>query len=177
MARGQSKKSDQQLSMTNNIGTNQQDQANNLESSLIPGYTSMMDTGYLSPADKAAATTSEMGSATAPFQTAKFEANNNAAATHNAAGLTENQDQLALEEGQTAGGAAANLQDQQMQNQEAGMYGLAGQEAGNRQEAASMYGLGPGTLDARAAGQSGDQAITGYGNMAANLIGAYKGGK
>jgi len=166
MARGQAQAADANLNATNSIANTQQGTGTQLQSSLIPGYTSMMNTGYLSPADKAAATTSEMGSATAPFGTANFEANNRASATGNASDLTAQQDQLALEQGQTAGGAAANLQNQQMSNQLQGMYGLGGLSGQDLQEAQGLYGLGPSTLSARAGGPSGDQLAVGYLNSA-----------
>jgi hypothetical protein len=139
-----------QLNTTNAIGAQQQGTANTLQNQLIPGYTSLMNTGYLNPQQQGAATTSEMGAATAPFSTAQFQANNTAAATNNASDLGAQQDQLALSEGQTAGGAAANLQNQQMQSQLAGMYGLSQEQAASQGEAQGMYGLGPGTLNAQA---------------------------
>jgi hypothetical protein len=166
MARGQAAAADTQLNKTNAVGDTNASQAGALESKLVPGYQSLMDTGYINPQEENAATTSEMGAATQPFQSEQFRNNNNAAATRNDASLTAGNDQLALEEGRTAGDAAANLQMQKMQNQEAGMYGLAGQEQGNRQTEGAMYGLGPGTLGARAAGPSGDQAALGYLNWA-----------
>lgn len=162
MARGQVGAAEKQLGKTNDVAGQQGAQATALEDQLIPGYTSMMDTGYLSPEEESAATTSEMGAATAPFSTAEFKARNDAAATRNDSNLPAQEDQLALEEGQTAGTAAANLQKEKMTNQEAGMYGLGGLEQGNMQAMESMYGLGPGTLQARAAGPSGDQAAIGY---------------
>jgi hypothetical protein len=162
MARGQAQAADTQLATTNQVAGQQGNESQMLENDLIPGYTSLMNTGYLNPAEEAAATTSEMGSATQPFESAKFDANNTAAATRNTADLAAQQDQLALEEGQVAGGAAANLEKQKMSNQEAGMYGLDNLESGNLKAMEDMYGLGPGTLQARAAGQSGDQAALGW---------------
>jgi hypothetical protein len=161
LARGQSQKADTQLATTNAVGADQQKKSNTLEDSLTPGYTSMMDTGYMNPQEKEAATNTEMGAASAPFQTADFKAKETAAATRNPADLAAQQDQLAISEGQGADTAAATLE-----NQQAGMYGLQQLQAGNQKEAEGMYGLGPGTLNARAAGQSGDQAITGYMNAA-----------
>lgn len=169
MARGQSQAADTQLSKTNAVGDTQQQKSDQLESQLVPGYTSLMDTGYLSPEEESAATTSEMGSAMAPFGAADFEAKNNAAATHNESGVAAQEDALALEKGQTAGQTAADLQKQKMENQEAGMYGLTNLEQGNQKEAEDMYGLGPGTLNARAAGESGDQIALGWANT---LLGA-----
>lgn len=177
MARGQSQAADTNLTKTNAVGDASQSKSDALQSQLIPGYTSMMDTGYLSPEDKAAATTSEMGSATQPFQSEQFRANNTSAATHNDSNQTAQGDQLAMEEGQTAGTAAANLQGQQMQNQEAGMYGLNQLQSGDQKEAEGMYGLGPGTLNARAAGQSDLSQISGAVGAGAGLINAFKGHK
>lgn len=166
MARGQSQAADTNLQTTNAVAGKQGQQSQQLEDSLIPGYTSLMDTGYMSPEEESSATTSEMGAATAPFQSADFAAKNNAAATRNGASLPAQEDQLALEEGRTAGDAADKLQTQKMSNQEAGMYGLNTLESSNLDAMEHMYGLGPGTLSARAAGPSGDQIATGYLNTA-----------
>ena len=168
MARGQVGAAEKQLGTTNAVaGTEQKDQQQ-LESKLIPGYTSLMDTGYLNPAEEAAATTSEMGAATSPFRSAEFQVANRAGATRNAADLTAQQDQLALEEGQTAGTAAAELQKEKMQNQEAGMYGLGQLKSQDQQEAENLYGLGPGTLNARAAGGGWSQ---GFKDVGGTLLG------
>jgi hypothetical protein len=145
-----------------------------LRQKLLPGYQSLADTGYLSPADKAAATTSEMGATTAPFETAKFEAANRASATNNASDLTAQTDQLALEQGRAGGDAAAKLQQQQMSNQLQGMYGLQGEESASRGEAMGMYGLGPPTLGARAAGRSTLDQLSGAVGSGADLLKAYK---
>ena len=162
MARGQSQAAANQLTLTNQVAGQQGAEAGGLEANLIPGYESLMNTGYLSPEEQQAATTSEMGAATEPFQAAGFQAKNDAAATRNSSGLAGQQDQLALEEGEVAGGQAANLQNQKMRNQEGGMEGLQGLETGNLDAMERMYGLGPSTLQARAAGESGDQELLGY---------------
>jgi hypothetical protein len=168
MARGQKEAADKQLKTTNAVAGAENAEQGKLESTLIPGYTSLMDTGYMNPAEEHAAATSEMGAATSPFETAKFEAGNRAAATRNPADLTAQQDQLALDEGRTAGEAASNLQKEKMANQEAGMYGLGelrGQDIGLE---SSMYGLGPGTLNARAAGGGWSQ---GFKDVAGSISG------
>lgn len=164
MARGQAGAAEKQLGTTNALASTEQGKSDALENKLTPGYTSLMDTGYMSPEEEHAATVSEMGAATQPFETAKFQAANTAGATRNAADLTSNQDQLALEEGRAAGGAAEDLQNQKMQNQEAGMYGLGQLKSQDQQETENMYGLGPGTLQARAAGKSGDELGMGWAN-------------
>jgi hypothetical protein len=166
MARGQSAAADTQLGKTNFVAGQQGAEAGGLESDLIPGYTSLMDTGYLNPAEEGAATTSEMGAATEPFESMQFKQANEAGATRNPASLTAGEDKLALEEGQASGDAAARLQEQKMQNQEAGMYGLNELEQGNMKAMEDMYGLGPGTLSARAAGKSGDELAQGWANWA-----------
>lgn len=142
------RQADQQRQITNAVAAQNNTQAQNLESQLVPGYTSLMNTGYLNPTEENAAVTSEMGAATAPFGAAKFNAANRAAATNNAAGLGAEDTSLALEEGQIAGQTAAGLQQQKMQNQLQGMYGLGEQEKGNQQQTAAMYGLAPALLNA-----------------------------
>jgi hypothetical protein len=166
MARGQSQAADKNLATTNALGAEANQERKGINSTLMPGYQSLMDTGYLSPEEEGAATTSEMGAATAPFGAMQFKAEERAGATHNAADLTAQQDQLALEQGRTAGDAAAKLQEEKMKNQEAGMNGLYGLSEQDAQQAERMYGLGPGTLSARAAGKSGDELGMGWLNTA-----------
>lgn len=171
------READKQRGMTNAIGATNNTNAEALQAKLTPAYTSLMDTGYFSPQEEGAATTSEMGAAAAPFGAAKFDANNTAAATHNASDLTANQDQLALEEGRTAGDAAANLQDQKMKNQEAGAYGLSELNKGDQQSMDAMYGLGPATLQAGNAATGNVTGVIGKGLEAGGTIGAAMLGK
>jgi hypothetical protein len=152
MARGQAGAAQKELKKTDTVAAQQGAEAQGLENQLTPAYTSLMNTGYTNPEAEGAATTSEMGAANAPFETAKFEAANRAGATRNASDLTAQQDQLALDQGRTAGGAAAELQKEKMANQQAGMYGLGTLEQGNLHAMESMYGLAPGLVNARAAG-------------------------
>lgn len=166
--RGAASAAKTQLGTTNAIGAEQQKKADTLQNQLVPGYTSLMDTGYLSPDEEAAATQTEMGAASAPFETAKFGAANRAGATRNASDLTAQQDQLALEEGQTAAGAAATLQNQKMTNQQAGMYGLGQEQNLDVNEASTMYGLGPSTINAWSNAQNNNPML----NFAGKLIGA-----
>ena len=169
MARGQVGAAEKQLGKTNAVASAEDTSQQKLENQLVPGYTSLMDTGYLSPEEESAATTSEMGAATAPFKSAEFQAGNRAAATRNASDLTAQQDQLALEEGQTAGTAADELQKEKMANQEAGMYGLGQLRAEDLQAMEQMYGLGPSSLQARAAGPGWAQ---GFQAVAGSLLGS-----
>jgi hypothetical protein len=157
MARGQAGAADAQRNLTNSIGADERTRQQGLEDKLVPGYTSLMNTGYFSPEEEHAAVTSEMGSTAAPFETAKFEAGNRAGATHNASDLTAQSDQLALEQGRAAGDTAAGLQKEKMAGQMAGAYGLGQLKSQDQQSMDAMYGLGPATLQARAAGKSGDE--------------------
>lgn len=159
MARGQAGAAEKQLGKTNAVAVDEGNKANKLEDTLLPGYTSLMDTGYFNPAEEAAATTSEMGATAAPFSSAEFEGRNRAAATRNPADVTAQSDQLAMEEGRAAGDTAAGLQEQKMNNQEAGMYGIGQLQGGDRSAEMSMYGLGPASLNARAAGGGWSQGF------------------
>lgn len=152
MARGQKQAADAQLKKTNAVGDTYNAGASEIGGFTEPRYKKLATSGYFSPAEEAAATNSVMGGATAPFQTAKFEANNTAARTNNAADLTANQDELALREGRTAGEAADQVQNDKMKNQMSGLYGLSGMRAEDMNAMEAMYGLGPPTLNARAAG-------------------------
>jgi hypothetical protein len=159
MARGQAGAADYQRRTTNKIGADELAKSNELEGKLIPGYTSLMDTGYFSPEEEHAAVTSEMGATAAPFGAAQFEATGRAGRTRNAADLTAQQDQLAMEEGRAAGDTAANLQKEKMQGQLAGTYGLGQLRKEDLDVMQSMYGLGPSTLQARAAGGGWSQGF------------------
>lgn len=159
MARGQVGAANKQLSTTNDIGADERKRQQDLENKLVPGYTSLMDTGYFNPEEEHAAVTSEMGATAAPFETAGFEAAGRAGRTRNAADLTAQQDQLAMEQGRAAGDTAANLQKEKMQGQLAGTYGLGQLRKEDLDAMQSMYGLGPSTLQARAAGPGWSQGF------------------
>jgi hypothetical protein len=166
--RGAATAAQNSLNTTNAIGKQQQGEAGALESELTPAYTSLMNTGYLNPQAKESAVAQGMGAATAPFAAADFAAKNTASATNNPAALTASEDQLALEKGEVAGGEANNLQSQQMQNQEAGMYGLQNLAQMNTGEAESMYGLAPSTINAWSTAQMNNPML----NLGEDVIGA-----
>lgn len=147
-----------QLGTTNALAAGENAQANKLEKQLIPQYTSLMDTGYFSPEEEHAATTSEMGAAMSPFEAGQFEAENRGARTRNAADVTAQQDELALEKGRTADEAAAALQAQKMKNQIAGAQGLGALRNADQETMARLYGLGPATLGT----MNGQQSDSGY---------------
>lgn len=178
LCRGAESAAQDQLKKTNAVGDTSQATADKLGAQVTPGYTSLMDTGYASPGEEGAATTAEMGAATQPFQTAQFQNNNRGAATNNASDVTAGNDTLALEEGQTAGTAAANLQQQKTANQEAGMAGISGEQQMNTGEAESMYNLGPQTINAWSTAQMNNPMLQ-FGQTLASAAGqgaaAFKG--
>ena len=169
IAKGQAQAANKQLATTNQIGAGQLQQAGQLESQLIPDYTSMLNEGY-TPQQQSAMTTAGMGAVGSSVDAAQQSARNDAARTNNAAGLNENADKLALEGGVAQGDEAAGLQksfaDQQQKNQQTGLAGLEGLYNTNSGVGAGMYGLSPGILQARAAGGNT------LGNIAGSLIGA-----
>jgi hypothetical protein len=154
MARGQAQAATNQLNTTNQLGAQQGAQASSLESTLIPSYTDMLNSGYNTPAQAAAATESGMGAVNTSFNNDQQQLNNESARTNNPASLTAGQDQLALERGTALGTEANNLAEQQFNNELKGASGLQGLYNTNQSSANSMYGLGPSTLGARAAGTS-----------------------
>jgi hypothetical protein len=164
MAKGQAQAAGNQLATTNAIGQQQQQQAGQLEAGLIPSYENMLTEGY-TPAQQSAMTTGALGSTAASYGAAGQDAVNSAARTNNASNLTAQQDQQALDKGVGMGQETAGLQQQfanrQQQNQQLGLEGLSQLYGTNQQAANSMYGLGPGTLQARAAGQNTGLAIAG----------------
>lgn len=157
MAKGQAKLAEKQLKTTNKVAGQQGAQADKLEGTLIPSYQSMLSpTGGMSQDDVNARVNHAMGATAGAFDTAKFEAGNRAAATHNEAAPNAMADQLALEKG-TAMGDTANkvetsVSNQEQQLREQGRQGLSDMFKTNIGAEESMYGLAPSTLQARQAG-------------------------
>lgn len=171
MARGAAGAAQSNLGTTNALGAQNAQQQQNLESTLIPDYQSMLTQGY-TPQEQGAITTAGMGAIGSAYGGANADAARSAAATGNASNLTAQQDQLANQKGQAMGQEAAGLQsefaNQQQANQRFGLQGLAGQEAGNEGLESSMYGLGPSTINSWSNAQMNNPGM----QLAGNLIGA-----
>lgn len=174
MAKGQRQAADANLAATNQVAGSELAGADQLQGELTPAYTSEMNTGYMSPQDKQAAQEQTMGAASEPFDAASFQAANRAAATNNPADLTAQQDQLALEKGTATGNAATQLQAQQQEGQLAGAQGLSQLSDEDMKAMEGLYGLGPATLGARAAGTSTLSQIGQLASGAGSLIGGIK---
>lgn len=159
MAKGQKEAADKQLQTTNAAAAGAGKNAGDIFSSLNPFFQQEMTNpqGY-SPQDLNAMRTGSsqaLGGSTAGIT---GQGNLTAARTRNSAGITSaldsaargaqqqgSQNELAIE------GANANLKQQQQQAGAAGEAGLFGENLGAQ---SSLYGLGPGTLQGRAAGGS-----------------------
>ena len=159
MAKGQAGKADKQLGTTNSIGNTALTNANEAMSSLTPFYQGEMmnPQGLGQPALTAATTASNqaLGGATAGAAGAgKLQAER----TRNSAGITEALDSSARGAEQQQSENAQNLQvlnaQEKLAQQQAGAQGEQGIFGTETGLGASMYGLGPGTLNARAAGGS-----------------------
>jgi hypothetical protein len=142
----------QNLKTTNAIGATNNTEAQNLEATLTPTYTSMLNMGE-TPQQSEANTNAGMGAVSSAFGNAKQQNINTAARTHNASDLAADNDKLAMEAG-SAGSDEANqlaLQNNNVlqANRATGLGGLQALYGGNQQQAASMYGLGPSTINAQ----------------------------
>jgi hypothetical protein len=152
MGRGASRQATRGFDTTQGIGATREAEAQGLRSTLVPGYTSLLNQGY-TPEQKAGMTTAGMGAAAAPFETAALQSQNEAARTRNTAGTAAQEDALARSKGETLGSTAAGLQkgfaDQEQSNRLAGLSGLQSVYGTDTGAMASMYGLGPEYVNAR----------------------------
>lgn len=168
---------------------------------LSPEVSSLLNSPGFDPATLSAITNSTMGAAVTPFDTAATEANNQTARTRNSAGISESQDQLAIDKSKAASGAAnqvtmenaaqKNLEQQRGLQLGESLYGTntGGQLTSGQQQigalgaGTSAINAGTGATEAQnaASGPSWLQALTGIGSMlqggANSYVNAGKGGK
>lgn len=166
MARGQAAAANNQLKLTNSAGEQYQNNA----SSLLPGLEGDAEaltksTGY-DPETMSAITGAGMGATNAAFGSAAGQVNRTAAKTGNTASTAPALDQLARNKGQAQGQEAGDIQIQNANyansQRMAGLNMLNNIYGTNVSASNQAYGYGPSTLQARAAGQSGDQLAQGY---------------
>ena len=152
-SRGAANEAQQNLKTTNAIGAQNNTEAQNLESTLTPTYESMLNMGE-TPQQSEANTNAGMGAVSSAFGNAKQQATNTAARTHNASDLAAQNDKLAQDAGVAGSNEANQLSIQNndvlQKNRATGLGGLESLYGGNQQQTASMYGLGPGTINAQA---------------------------
>lgn len=158
MARGQRQAADQQRALTNQYAADAYQRAENLYGMVGPEYQKQLTSGY-SPAEQAAITNATMGGLGATFDRLRQSAENRVARTRNAAGFNELEDELARSQGREAARLAAQDQfqfaNEAQRRKEFGLRGLSGLYGVNEEEMARLLGLGPGLLQARAAGRGG----------------------
>jgi len=159
MARGQRQAADQQRALTNQYAADAYRRGEGIYSGLLPGYQDLASGKGYSDADKAAITNATMGGLGATFDRLRQSAENRVARTRNAAGFNELEDELARSQGREAARLAAEDQfqfaNEAQRRKEFGLRGLSGLYGVNEEEMARLLGLGPGLLQARAAGRGG----------------------
>lgn len=180
MARGAAGAAQSNLGTTNAIGAQNNTEAQNLEGQLVPTYTSMLNMGE-TPQQSEAATNNGEGAVASSYGAAQMGANNAAARTNNGSSLAAQQDALAMQKGQATAGEANNLQTQNnavlQANREAGLSGLQSTFGSNQGQTASMYGLGPNTIQAWNGANAQNTALLGDVLGAGGAIGAAYAGK
>jgi len=177
MARGQKQAADTQLGKTNTAAAGYGTTAGGELGQLNPQVTSLINSKGYDPATLAAITNAGMGASNAAFTGAAGQINRNAARTKNPAGIAGQLDTLAMGKGIAGGKEAGDIQIQNAdfanQQRMAGLNMLQGLYGTNVGASNQLYGMGPGTLQARAAGPSGAQdfasIIKGVGGIDAML--------
>lgn len=178
MARGQAKAADQQRALSNAQGGTEFGNAQNLYNTLNPSLQDQLKNPGYSAADKTSITNNTLGGIGSSYDAANQSNTNRVARTHNSAGSTELADELARDRGRTTATAEAGLgekfADTALQQKNAAQQQLGQLYGINTNAGTSLYGQGPGALEARAAGQSEFGQILG----AAGQVGAaFAGGR
>lgn len=163
MARGQKQAADRNLALTNQQAGIAGANAAAERAPLISGYEGMIRGGGYDQATKNAMTGTAYGSANEAYDTAGASAGGRVARTRNDAGYLDSLDSLARGRAQTLASTGAGLQknfaDEAIRQREAGLRGLAGLYGIDEETMARLYGLGPSTLGARAAGGGWSQGF------------------
>jgi hypothetical protein len=158
---------------------------------LSPEVSSLLNSPGFDPATLSAITNSTMGAAVTPFDSAATEANNQTARTRNSAGISEAQDQLAIDKSKAASGAAnqVTMENAAQKNLEqargldlgkslysenvSGQLGTGSQQIGALGAGTNAINAGTGATEAQnaASGPSWLQALTGIGSMISAPVG------
>jgi hypothetical protein len=163
MARGQAQAANQNLKTTNAIGAQENTAAQGISGAMTPVEEGLLQSPGFDAKTKAAITNQGAGAINANFDAAKTGGMQRVAATKNAAGIGGEEEALARDRGEAMGANASGNQiafAQQAKTDQSNALKDLGQQYGIDQETmAKLYGLGPGTLQARAAGQNTDLAL------------------
>lgn len=156
MAKGQSAAADKNLATTNSAAAGYGSNAANLYGSLVPQAQSLVNSQGYEPATLGAITNAGMGASNAAFDSASGDLKRTAARTANPASIGANEDALARSKGVAGGQEAGNIQVQNANfansQRTQGLNMLQSLYGTNVGASTNLYGLGPGTLSARAAG-------------------------
>lgn len=170
MARGQKEAANKQLGVTNAAAASAGAAGSALNPALVSGYQGMITGGGYDPTTKNAMTGTAYGSANEAYDTADAGAAGKVSRTRNDSGYADLLDSLARGRATTLANTGAGLQksfaDEAIRQKEAGLKGLGGLYGIDEETMAKLYGLGPGTLGARAAGGGWAQ---GFGSVAGGL--------
>jgi hypothetical protein len=178
MARGQKQAADTQLATTDSAGSKALSNATGELGTLTDQASTLMNGGLdlsslkgYDPATMASITGNTMGAAVAPFNSAAGQINRNAAIRGNSAGTGEDLTALAAAKSRATSPAAQSTQlantDFKTNNYLTGL-NLENSLLGNQTGAAtSFYGMGPSTLQSRAAGGGWAQ---GFGDVLGSVV-------
>lgn len=159
MARGQAQAADKQLGVTNTAAAGAGANAAAVRKDVVPGYEAMLAHPGYSEETKADITGTTMGSAGTAYDALKQSASDRMARTRNTAGYGEQQDELGRQEAETKAGLAQKTRtgfaDEAIRQKELALKGLGGVYGLDQDTMARLYGYGPSTLQARAAGGPG----------------------
>lgn len=170
MAKGQSQAADTNLATTNSVAAGQGANAAGIFGTVNPLAANLATNGGYTPAQQTGIVNSGVDAANSVYGSAADAARTGAGTTRNAAGLDTTLDSMARGKSAADATAAQNAQttianDQQSQRQ-AGIQDLSSLYGTTTGSMNSLYGLGPSTLQARAAGQNVVAQIAG------NVLGA-----
>ncbi len=159
MARGQAQAADAQLGLSNTVAGQQGGLASGVFGADWPAVQNQINPNG---ATRNALTQLPTQGANAAFNARQQAASQRVAKTNNSAGYGELSDKLAMDKGQADATAALQGQKAVTDLQGEGIKNAGNLFGVSTDAMAKMYGLGPGTLQARAAGLSGDQIAQGY---------------
>src|SRR5712692_1713396 len=145
MGRGQKEASDTQRAKTNTLADLAGQQANQLYGIALPQFQQLLSGGGYSPEEQASITGQSMGALGSAFDAAQQRAANRVARTRNEAGFTEQEDELAREQGRQAAGVTRqntiDFANEAQRRRELALSGLTGLYGINENQLARLLGI------------------------------------
>jgi hypothetical protein len=156
VARGQKEAANQQLATTNAAATGAGANAAAINPAVTAGYMDLVKNPGYDQTTKNAMAGTAFAAGNEAYDTASAGAAGKVSRTRNDAGYADLLDSMSRGRAETSANTGAGLQkifaDNAQAQQQAGLKGLAGLYGIDEDTMAKLYGLGPGTLQARAAG-------------------------